>query len=85
METDVRLIKGNTLLNHQVLHDAHPRVGRAQVYRLSVVSANTVAQDQYTGKKYDKITCFVIAWCCVQNCELSNIVLGMTQNCIHTE
>ena len=29
----------------------YPRVGRAQLYRLSLVDTHTVAQSQYTGKK----------------------------------
>ena len=58
-------------------------MGRAQLYRLSLVDAHTVAQNQYTGKKFDNIHfVFVIALCYVQKCELSYNVLGMTQNCI---
>ena len=52
------------------------------MYRLSLVDAHTVAQNQYTGKKFDNIHFFVMALCYVQKCELSYNVLGMTQNCI---
>ena len=53
------------------------------MYRLSFVDAHTVAQNQYTGKKFDNINfVFVMALCYVQKCELSYNVLGMTQNCI---
>ena len=34
------------------------RVGRALLYRLSLVDAHTVAQNQYTGKKFDNIHFF---------------------------
>ena len=57
-------------------------MGRAQLYRLSLVDAHTVAQNQYTGKKLTIFTFFVMALCYVQKCELSYNVLGMTQNCI---
>ena len=51
--------------------------------RLSLVNAHTVAQNQYTGKKFDIIHFFfVMALCYVQKCELSYNVLGMMQNCI---
>ena len=33
-------------------------VGRAQLYRLSLVDAHTVAQNQYTGTKFDNIHLF---------------------------
>ena len=52
------------------------------MYRLSLVDAHTVAQNQYTGKKFDNIHFFVMAFCYVQKCELSYNVLGMSQNCI---
>ena len=52
------------------------------MYRLSLVDAHTVAQNQYTGKKIDNIHFFVMALCYVQKCGLSYNVLGMTQNCI---
>ena len=53
------------------------------MYRLSLVDAHTVAQNQYTGNKFDIIHfVFVMALCYVQKCELSYNVLGMTQNCI---
>ena len=52
------------------------------LYRLSLVDAHTVAQNQYTGNKFDDIHFFVMALCYVQKCELSYNVLGMTQNCI---
>ena len=55
-------------------------MGRAQLYRLSLVDAHTVAQNQYTGHKFDSIHFFVMALCYVQKCELSYNVLGMTQN-----
>ena len=54
-----------------------PRVGRAQLYRLSLVDAHTVAQNQCMGKKIDNIHfVFVMALCYVQKCELSYNVLG---------
>ena len=61
-----------------------PRVGRAQLYRLSLVDAHTVAQKKNAhGKQFDNIHfVFVMALCYVQKCELSYNVLGMTQNCI---
>ena len=60
-----------------------PRVGSTQLYRLSLVEAHTVAQNQYTGKEFDNIHFFfVMALCYVQKCELSYYVLDMTQNCI---
>ena len=34
------------------------RVGRAQLYRLSLVDAHTVAQNQYTGQKCGNIHLF---------------------------
>ena len=37
---------------------AQSRVGRAQMYRLSIVDAHTVAQNQYIGKKIDNIHFF---------------------------
>ena len=55
------------------------------MYRLSLVDAHTVAQNQYSGKKCDNIHFFVMALCDVQKCELSYNVLRMTQkrqNCI---
>ena len=47
------------------------RVGRAQLYRLSLVDAHTVAQNQYTGIFFTIFTFFVMALCYVQKCELS--------------
>ena len=53
------------------------------MYRLSLVDAYTVAQNQYSGKKFDNIHfVFVMALCYVQKCELSYNVLGLTQNYI---
>ena len=52
------------------------------MYRLSLVDAHTVALNQYTRKNVTIFTFFVMALCCVQKCELSYNVLGMTQNCI---
>ena len=52
------------------------------MYRLSLVDAHTVAQNQYTGKNLTIFTFFVMALCYVQKCELSYNVLGITQNCI---
>ena len=60
-----------------------PRVGRAQLYRLSLVDAHTVVQNQYMGQQIWQYSLFfVMALYYVQKCELSYNVLGITQNCI---
>ena len=59
------------------------KLGESTVVSIALIDAHTVAQNQYTGKKFDNIHfVFVMALCCVQKCELSYNVLGMTQNCI---
>ena len=51
---------------------------------MSYYSAHTGAQNQYTGQIW-LTHLFVVALRCVQKCELSNNVLCMMLNCIHTE
>ena len=48
-----------------LIYFSFPRVGRAQLYRLSLVDAHTVAQNQYTGKKLTIFTLF-LSWHCAR-------------------
>jgi hypothetical protein len=63
------------------------RVGRVQLYRLSHLNEHTVAQNQYTGKIIKELFTIICraSLPVSQKCELSYSVLGMTENCIHTE
>ncbi len=54
-------IKNFVSFHRRVLKTNPPRVGRAQLYRLSLVDAHTVAQNQYTGNKFDNIHLF-LSW-----------------------
>ena len=51
------------LTTDRLSHNMGARVGRAQLYRLSLVDAHTVAQNQYPGNKFDNIHFFVMALC----------------------
>ena len=57
----------------------------AQLYQLFPVDTHTVVHNQCMRKEFDSNHLFVVALCYVPKCELSCNVLGMTQNCIHTE